>query len=148
MTELNIHASALQLDDRGVLIRGAAGSGKSSLLLQLLSADPANARLVADDRVVIRNEGGRLIASPHPSLAGLIEVRGQGIVRLPSVPRVAIDLVADLANATLCPRLPTADERRTTLAGIELPRIFIACGAGDGPARIRAALRWPLYENA
>jgi serine kinase of HPr protein (carbohydrate metabolism regulator) len=148
MTEATIHASAVNIGGRGVLIRGSAGSGKSSLLLQILSADPRDSHLVADDRVVLATDRGRLLASPPAALAGLIEIRGQGILRLPFVSPVAVDLVADLAGAVDCPRLPTAAERRTTLAGIVLPRIFIACGAADGHARIRAALNWPLYENA
>jgi serine kinase of HPr protein (carbohydrate metabolism regulator) len=148
MTELNIHASAVAVGGRGVLIRGAAGSGKSSVLLQILAADPGGNRLIADDRVVLWSEHGRLVASPPPSLEGLIEIRGQGILRVPFAAPAAIDLVADLASAGDCPRLPGPEERRTTLVGIDLPRIFIACGAADGHARVRAALNWPLYENA
>jgi len=148
MTETTVHASAAEVGGRGVLIRGAAGSGKSSLLLQILSAEPDESRLVADDRVVLTAERGRLMASPPSTLAGLIEIRGQGILRMSFASPVAIDLVADLAAAGDCPRMPTPAERRTTLHGIDLPRIFIACGAADGNARIRAALNWPLYENA
>jgi len=148
MIEPNVHASAVQIGGRGVLIRGAPGSGKSSLLLQILSATPNDARLVADDRVDVETDGDRLMASPPPALAGLIEIRGQGILRLPYIAPAAIDLVVDLAAAHDCPRMPNLEERRTTLAGVALPRIFIARGASDGNARIRAALNWPLYENA
>jgi ABC-type dipeptide/oligopeptide/nickel transport system ATPase component len=148
MTQTTVHASAATIGGRGVLIRGESGSGKSSLLLQILSADPDGSRLVADDQVVLHAERGRLMASPPPLLAGLIEIRGQGILRLPWLPSVAVDLVADLREAGGCPRMPTPDERRVELCGIGLARIFIASGAADGNARIRAALNWPLYENA
>jgi HPr kinase/phosphorylase len=148
MIERTVHASAATIGGRGILIRGASGSGKSSLLLQILSTDPRGSQLVADDRVLLHAEDGRLIASPPPSLAGLLEIRGQGIRRLPSLPCVAIDLVADLRTAEDCPRMPTRDESCVELCGITLPRIFIASGAVDGNARVRAALNWPLHESA
>jgi serine kinase of HPr protein (carbohydrate metabolism regulator) len=147
MTHPTLHASALVIGGRGVVIRGAAGSGKSSLVLQLLSADP-EARLIADDRVVLRAARGRLLASPAPSLAGLLEIRGQGIRRLPHVSSAAIDLAVDLAHPDQCPRMPDGAERWARLSGITIPRIFIARGAHDGSARVLAALRWPLYEDA
>ena len=59
----NVYASAVLVGERGVLIRGAAGSGKSSLALALIAADPAATRLVADDRAVLEAAGGRLLAS-------------------------------------------------------------------------------------
>ena len=148
MTPTTVHASAALIGGRGVLIRGASGAGKSSLLMQILLADPRDSRLVADDQVVLRAEGGRLIASAPPALAGLIEIRGQGILRLPPVASAIIEVVADLADVTECPRMPTARERQVELCGILLQRIFIVRGAADGNARIRAALSWPLYENA
>jgi HPr kinase/phosphorylase len=148
MTAIVVHASAVMIGGRGVLIRGAAGSGKSSLLLQVLSADPAGSRLIADDQVVLAAGRGRLMASAPAELAGLIEIRGQGILRLTPVVSAAIDMVADLADMAECPRMPTADQRQVELCGIMLQRIFIGRGAADGNARIRAALNWPLYENA
>ena len=72
---------------RAVLIRGPAGSGKSRLALALLHAAKQGlmpfARLVADDRAHVEAAHGRLLVRPAPALAGLIEVRGLGIRRLP-----------------------------------------------------------------
>jgi serine kinase of HPr protein (carbohydrate metabolism regulator) len=133
-----VHASVASLDGRGVLIRGKSGSGKSSLLLALISS--ANATLVADDRAHLAAVGGRVVASVPATIAGQMEIRGVGIVRRPHVPSVAIDLVVDLLPLAECPRLPDADEARALLAGIAVPRIFIAIGAPDGVARIAAAL--------
>ena len=45
------HASAVVVGGHGVLIRGASGSGKSSLVLGLIDAQSPPAMLVADDRV-------------------------------------------------------------------------------------------------
>jgi serine kinase of HPr protein (carbohydrate metabolism regulator) len=148
MTPATVHASAVKIGDRGVLIRGASGSGKSSLLLQILSADPDGSTLVADDRVALAADGARVMATAPDLLAGLMEIRGQGILRLPYVSPAAIDLVVDIVPAEKCPRMPSPEERCVDLCGIATPRIFLARGAVDGGARIRAALSWPLYENA
>jgi serine kinase of HPr protein (carbohydrate metabolism regulator) len=132
-----IHASAALFAGQGVLILGASGSGKSSLLLALLAA---GGTLVADDRVITAVVDCRLVASPPDSLAGLMEVRGVGIVRRPFVASVAIDLAVELRAAAECPRLPDGDDARIVIAGIALPRVFVASGAPDGAARVAAAL--------
>ena len=133
-----VHASVALVGERGVLIRGASGSGKSSLLLALMSS--ANAMLVADDRAHLRAEQGRVIAHVPDAIAGLMEIRGVGIVRRTYTASAAIDLVVDLLPLAKCPRLPGADEARAMLEGIAVPRIFIAIGAHDGVARVTAAL--------
>lgn len=122
-------------------MRGASGTGKSSLVLQLLHAFGDRAILVGDDRIALSRDGDRLLASVPDALAGLLEVRGLGIVRLPHVSPAAIDLVADIAAVNAAPRLPEADERRAILAGVSLPRLFMAPSAPDGAARVALALR-------
>jgi HPr kinase/phosphorylase len=94
---MQMHASCAALDGAGVLLTGPAGSGKSDLLLRLLDRGFV---LVADDWVDIE-EG---VASPPASLAGLLEVRGIGIMRLPYLARARLALAVDLA-ASPC-RLP------------------------------------------
>lgn len=74
-----IHANALIVGTKGLLLRGPSGSGKSALTLALIAqARQTNnfACLVADDRVQIEAVNGRLIARPHEKIAGLIEARG------------------------------------------------------------------------
>lgn len=139
-----IHASAVAVADRGVVIRGRSGSGKSSLVLSLLTLSP-QAMLVADDRVLLSVERGRLLAAPPASLAGELEVRGLGIVQRPYVSPVAVDLVVDLLPLAECPRLPEPRELEATLAGIVVARVFIAIGAADAPFRVLAALS--LFHN-
>ena len=82
-----IHASAVLIGPKAVLIRGPAGSGKSQLVWDLLQAAAAGAlpfaRLVGDDRVHVETQGGRLLVRPAAQLAGLLEIRGLGIRRLP-----------------------------------------------------------------
>src|SRR5690349_24886199 len=99
-----VHASAILIGERGVLIRGASGAGKSSLLLGLLTADPNTTWLIADDRVVLTPAHGRLVAGTPAELAGLMEIRGQGIIRRPFVSPARIDLVVDLVPAASAER--------------------------------------------
>jgi len=134
-----VHASAAAVGGRGVLIRGRSGSGKSSLLLALLATVP-DAVLVADDRVAVSAEAGRLSAAVPAVIAGQMEVRGLGIVRRPHVSPVLVDLVVDLLPLEECPRLPAPEQRMTTLVGIAVPRVFIAVGAPDAPVRVLVAL--------
>jgi serine kinase of HPr protein (carbohydrate metabolism regulator) len=134
-----VHASAVRFRARGILVRGASGSGKSALVLRLLFADP-RARLIADDRVALSLDGDRLMASPPESLAGLLEVRGQGIVRRPFVSPAAIHLVVDLRPLADCPRLPEPADEKVVLLGIETPRLILPIGIPDGPPRVRIAL--------
>ncbi|WP_245576944.1 HPr kinase/phosphorylase [Kaistia adipata] len=135
-----IHAGAVVVDGAGVLVRGVSGSGKSSLLLALLMADLAANRLVADDRVHLAAEAGRLQARAPATIAGLLEIRGQGIVAVPHIDAATIDLVVDLVPGEQCPRLPEAAAMRTELAGITLRRLALPAGQGDGWIRVRAAL--------
>lgn len=129
-----VHASAVLVGARAVLIRGASGSGKSRLAFDLIQAGRAGtlcfARLVADDRVHLEAAGGRLLARPAEQLAGLLEVRGVGLLRLEHEASAVIRLVIDLA-ADDAIRLPDAAQRKTEIAGITLPRLAVA---RDAPA--------------
>src|ERR1700683_2812319 len=81
----SVHASAVLVQDRAVLIRGPSGSGKSRLAFDLIlagrSGQIAAAVLVCDDRVHLEANQGQIMVRPAPELAGLIEVRGLGIRR-------------------------------------------------------------------
>jgi len=129
-----IHASAVLAGAHGVLIRGGTGAGKSRLVQSLLHAAEAGllpfARLVADDRVHIEAHHGRLIARTPQPLAGLLEVRGIGISRMPWEQAAVVKLVVDL-RAESGARLPEPDEASVTILGINLPRVI--CGTGQDP---------------
>jgi len=127
-----IHASAVLIGPNAALIRGPAGSGKSQLAWQLLQGGLPFARLVADDRAHIEARAGRLLVRPAPSLAGLIEIRGLGIRRLPYEPVAAVGLVVDLAAAD-AGRLPAREAGQTALEGVTLPRLAVAAGQSALP---------------
>jgi HPr kinase/phosphorylase len=128
---LTAHAACAVLGEAGVLIRGESGAGKSSLALALLDRARLEGRfaaLVADDRVRVARHHDRLVARPHPRLAGLVEVRGLGIrpaeaLGFAVLPACRLSLVVDLTDAA--PRLPDPAASRTQLLGLDLPRLVI-----------------------
>lgn len=138
-----IHASALVIGEWGVLLRGAAGAGKSSLAQFLIDAGAQAghfARLIGDDRIGLVRCGDWLIASAHPHIAGRIEFRGIGIRQVPHFPRAVLGLVIDLLPEPPA-RLPLPEESRTVILGATLPRLA-------APARPDAAIRAGLLREA
>jgi serine kinase of HPr protein (carbohydrate metabolism regulator) len=137
----SVHASAVLVGDRAVLIRGPSGAGKSRLAFDLVLAGRAGqippAVLVGDDRVHLEANAGQLVVRPAPQLAGLIEVRGLGIFSCDFAPQAVVGLVVDLA-APDAERLPPLDALRVQLYGIELPRIPAGTGISPLPLVIAA----------
>jgi HPr kinase/phosphorylase len=129
VTSPTVHASAVLAGPRAVLIRGPSGAGKSRLALDLLTAAAAGrlrfARLIGDDRLHLERASDRLLVRPAATLAGLIERRGSGILRLPYEPCAVVGLVVDL-DAADAERLP--DRRQIELEGVTLPRLAVAAG--------------------
>jgi serine kinase of HPr protein (carbohydrate metabolism regulator) len=143
---LSVHASAVLIGAHAVLIRGPSGAGKSRLAFALLRAaetgNLAFARLVADDRSGLEAHHGRLLVRPVPELAGLIEVRGLGIRRLPYEPVAVVGLIVDLA-APDGERLPSAASGYATISGIELSRLAVAPGVEPLPLVLAALASEP-----
>jgi HPr kinase/phosphorylase len=145
----SIHASCVAIGNHGILIRGASGSGKSTLCLQLvdgqgygLGRKALRARLVADDQVKLHRRGAKLVASPPASLAGLVEIRGLGILATTFKKSVVLKLVVDLVPPAGVARLPEQIDQQTELEGIKLPRIAIATGNPAALAIVRSALQY------
>ena len=107
-----VHATCVAIAKGGLLIVGPSGSGKSTLGLALLAL---GAKLVADDRTSLSNKGGDLIATCPPTIRGLIEARGLGMIGAKPQASTKIMLVVDLGQ-TESDRLPP--RRYTTLCDV------------------------------
>ncbi len=145
MTTLQIHASCVAFGNQGVLIRGPSGSGKSELVLRLIDAEgyglgdnPHRATLVADDQVVLTLINAQIYAKPAPALAGLLEIRGQGIVNVDYVQDIAVVLVVDLMPAGDIARMPETKDQRTELLSLTLPRLALDGHSAAAPAKLRS----------
>jgi serine kinase of HPr protein (carbohydrate metabolism regulator) len=130
----SVHATAVCVGQRAILIRGASGTGKSRLALDLILAGRAGmiaaTKLVGDDRVRLDTRNGRVSVSGVPELEGMLEIRGLGIRRCEFTAKADVALVVDLA-ASDAERLPPPERLKTLISGVELPRIPVA--AGDNP---------------
>ena len=129
-----IHGTCVELAGAGIVLRGPPGSGKSDLALRLIDG---GARLVADDRVVLEAASGSLFASAPPALAGMLEVRGIGLARVPSLDRARVAVVIDLAAASEIERLP--EPATCQLLGVSLPCVRLEPFAASACAKVRLA---------
>lgn len=136
---MQIHGSCAAREDYGVLLLGPSGAGKSDLLLRLIDH---GFTLVADDQVCI--EDG--IARAPDILAGLLEVRGLGIVRLPFVKQARLALAVHLAKA---PRMPApAQHLETALPLVSIDPSQCSAAIRVGLALDCALLRVPQVAGA
>lgn len=143
---VQIHASCVAIDGAALLLRGPSGAGKSDLALRLVDE---GARLVADDRVDLLSDGkGGLIARCPQPIAGLMEVRGLGVLPVPAIDAAPVALIVDLGAGE--ERLP--DPGFEIIAGVAVARIRLNPFHVSTPAKLRLALAalargWPLVPG-
>ena len=130
-----LHATCVELGGAGIVLLGPSGSGKSDLALRLIDR---GARLVADDQLAVERQGDRLFGRPAAPLAGLLEVRGFGIVKLPWHAVCPLGLAVGLDPVGPVPRLPEA--KTYEVLGVALPYLRLDPRAPSAGARIRLAL--------
>ena len=136
MSQLH-QATCIAIQGRAVLIEGPPGSGKSSLALALIDR---GAMLIGDDGVTLKQHGGRLLASPPPNIAGLLEVRNLGLLPYPVCSEVPVALVLRLTPDA--PRF-IDQARQTAVADTPLPLIELW---PDGPnSALKAELALQHY---
>jgi hypothetical protein len=128
-----IHATCVAVNGRGVLLLGPSGAGKSDLALRLTDI---GGELVADDRVHLTVADGMLHASPPPALAGLLEVRGLGIVAMPYLAAAPVVLAVDLGGPPP-ERMPPPMRRE--FHGIILPLLRLEAFQAATPQKVRLA---------
>ncbi len=130
------HATCVAVDGAGVLLLGAPGSGKSDLALRLIEG---GAELVADDRVDIALEAGRLIARAPAPIKGLIEARGVGVVPVPHCEQAPLALAIDLVALEAVERMPEPENRE--YLGVPLPLVRLAPFEASAPMKVRLAVQ-------
>jgi len=137
-----VHATCVALKEgrswRALLLRGLSGAGKSDVALRLLEA---GGRLIADDQTHLAKVGRALIATPPQSLAGLIEVRGIGIVKLGRgqlLARAPLALLVDLVRPDQVERMPGPTHEK--VLGVDLPRVALAPFETSIVTKLRLAL--------
>lgn len=133
MTE-RIHATAVAIGDRAVLITGRSGSGKSDLALRLIDR---GAMLISDDQTELEHDAGQLFASPPASIAGKMEVRGIGIVAMAHVRSVPVALIVDLSAEPA--RMPEPSTR--LIHGRPVPLVALAPFEASAPIKVELALQ-------
>jgi HPr kinase/phosphorylase len=126
-SQRRMHGSCVSKDDDAILLLGPPGSGKSDLVLRLLAR---GFELVADDQVTI-NDG---IVSGPTELAGLLEVRGLGIVRLPHRSNARLVLVVELGGRA--DRMPMPGLH----PDLSVPLVHVDAAAASAPDRVALAL--------
>lgn len=139
----NIHATAIVVGKTGLLFLGASGSGKSSFAFSCLAAAKPlglTAALVADDQVFITRRDGAIIAECPPSIAGLMEIRYTGIVRLPHVSEAEMHFAIRPVDPATAERLPPENEQVDVTGTIRLPLIRLSATSTNPLATIMAKI--------
>ena len=132
---LLMHGTAVAIDGAAVLLRGSSGAGKSDLALRLIAA---GARLVADDQSELRRVDDAIVVRAPAAIAGLIEVRGVGILRLDAVAEAELVLLADLTAPEALERLP--EYHTEAVLGVAVPVLSVAPFEASAGAKLRLAL--------
>lgn len=130
-----MYGTVVALGDWGVMLRGKSGSGKSDLALRLIGE---GAQLVADDQVYLNLVGGLVYASAPPSIAGLLEVRGLGVMPFPERARAPLALIINLAALEDVSRLP--DAKTADILGLDLPELDLYPFEASAAQKVKVAL--------
>lgn len=133
-----LHATAIMIDNCGVLLLGKSGSGKSDLALRLIENNKAV--LIADDVVKVEKKEQKIYVCCVDNIAGLLEVRGVGLVEYPYIDSAEVKLCVNLAdNAKSVERLP--EKRTETILGLEIAQIDLYAKESSAPEKVLAAIR-------
>jgi HPr kinase/phosphorylase len=149
MARALVYGTCVAFGDRAALLRGESGSGKSDLALRFLALPNEGALrplLVGDDQVFVEAQDGVVTVSAPETLAGLMEVRGLGILEMPSIPTARLVLVCDLVAAGQVPRLPPDPWDRTAVAGVDVASLKLSPFEASAPLKLKMALLRALEQ--
>jgi HPr kinase/phosphorylase len=138
-----VHATALVIEKKGVLLRGPSGSGKSDLALRLIDD---GAVLISDDRTALIQRDGNVVAQCPASIAGKLEVRGVGILDVPYIEEAALSMIVNLVESAQVERLPLRS--KAELLGCRIPLMLLEPFEASATAKIKMAIRRPVEERA
>lgn len=133
-----LHATCVEINQKAVLLIGKPGAGKSDTALRLIELGGV---LVADDQVALCTKNGVLTASAPASIAGLLEIRGVGIVSMPFCTESPVHLVVELVPAEQVDRLP--EPHFYDIAGQAVPLLKLCAFEASTPVKIKTVLNRP-----
>jgi len=133
-----INATTVAIEGHGVMLRGPSGAGKSDLALRLISS---GAHLVADDFTDIEVLDDRLIASAPPTIVGLLEVRGLGVLRITPVSTATLAVCIDLVPLDRVDRMPLAQVTALGQTGLTVPLFRLSPFEASVAAKVRLAVQ-------
>ena len=147
-TSITIHGTTIARRGSAALLQGPSGAGKSDLALRALTMplqlpgeeSPVLFQLISDDQTMITRTDNMLLASPPTTIAGLLEVRGIGIVDMSHhVDFAPLLLIATLSDGQV-ERLPQPEDETTTWLGLEIMTVVINPFEASAPAKLALAL--------
>ncbi len=150
---LKVQGTMIEIMGIGVLIEGKSGVGKSDAALALIRKGYS---LVADDITVLRRDsGGSVIGAPVKITQYHMEIRGIGIIHVPSLFGVSavrehkkLDLVVRLCRPGEEPAEDLSGTiHRRDVMGADIPLVYVAVEPGRDLANVieAAALRHKLH---
>jgi HPr kinase/phosphorylase len=132
----NLHASLADVFGVGLLFVGRSGIGKSECVLDLVERGH---RLVADDLVIARRRGDVLIGKGHELQRHHMEIRGVGLVDIPSIfgiravrqqKRIEVIVQLEEWQQGAAVERTGLDAETTTILDVELPKVRVPLNPG------------------
>jgi HPr kinase/phosphorylase len=132
---LTLHGTSVEVKERGILISGTPGSGKSSLALQLIDR---GAILIADDQTILSLEGQELVLHCPLRLKGIMEIRNVGLCSFPVKPKSFLKLCIQICENETIERLP--EPMFIKYHGVKVPLLKLNKGDPVGALKVEMKL--------